>query len=226
MSDNDEYIRQANRELQKLAKQGQKDFARTRYLLCHRTLLKADNCGNLISAGPTTEVRNHCHCPKLGVFARMNIFEILAACFQKDAINLLLASAGNEYQFWEIVGDLFNASPNGGYTSHLDLPLPCPRSELQARLNTLRPFGFSTPASDLKREQFYLRMAKADFDFEKLESSYAAQLMEEGILLLYYVPHTSAPARLVVSPLFRKLMPVLGYQVPEDVDRNYYWTAD
>jgi len=86
----------------------------------------------------------------------------------------------------------------------------------------LRPFGFSTPAHDWRLEKFNLRLADG-FDVDKLEPAYAAELLEESILLLY-VPHQyTFSARLVVSPLFRKLVP--GYHVPASVDRNY-WTAD
>ncbi len=217
----DLFTKAANRELRELATDGLKNFHRTRNLLSHRIELQADSCGNLIAAGANTEQRNYQNCPKFGVFARMSIFEILAACFEKDALELLLASAGNGYQFWSIVSDLSHASPTG-YVSNLDLPRPCSRDELQARLNQLRPFGFSSTSSDWKLEQFNLRLA-AGFDVDKLDPSYAAELLEEGILLLY-VPHAyKESARLVVSPLFRKLVP--NYQVPADVDRKF-WAED
>lgn len=218
---NDLYTKAANRALKELAIDGLKNFAHNRYRLSHRDSLQADSCGNLLAAGPNTELRGHNYCPKFGMFARMNIFDILAACFEKDAIELLLASAGNGYQFWAIVRDLFNASP-AGYRSNQDLPLPCPRSELQARLDWMRPFGFSSPSNDWKLQQFNLRLA-AGFDVDKLEPAYAAELLEQGILLLYVPQQYTFSACLVVSPLIRKLVP--GYQVPAAVDRKF-WTAD
>jgi len=218
---NDLYTKAANRELRELAIDGMKNFAHNRNLLSHRIDLQLNSCGNLLAAGPNTEQRAYQSCPRWGLFARMNIFDILAACFEKDAIELLLASAGNGYQFWAIVRDLFNASP-AGYQSELDLPLPCPRSELQTRLDWMRPFGFSCPSNDWKLEQFNLRLA-AGFDVKKLEPAYAAELLEAGILLLYVPKQYTFSGCLVVSPLFRKLVP--GYRVPGAVDRKF-WTAD
>lgn len=222
------FVRQANDELRRLAADGMRNFHRDRNRLADRVNLDPDGCGNLLKPGENTCQINYLTCVENGIFAKMNIFEIFALCFEPDAIKLLLESSGNGYQFWHYLNDLWLVGL-GPFEGAKDFDLPITRSCLEELLAAFGPFGINSGAQSKTLRLARLEKLIAEgFDVDKLDPVYATELLDAGFLLLYMpdgYPMPSLPAikpRLVISPLFRKLVP--GYEVPSDVDRRFVAT--
>lgn len=210
MTNEEMYFKLAHRDLLALANDGMKTYHKRRNLLAPRTQFSLEWCESFIGAGPGTYQINHMNCPREGTFAGMNISEILVQCFDAGAIQLLFDNAGNQYQFWKNLHEMLFL----GFQEHRSaLPLLISCSETARLLGSIQPFGIindSDPsAANLKK------CLESGFDVNKLDPVYAAELLDTGFLLLYVPNKYDGARRLVVSPLYRKLVP--GYKLPEDV---------